>query len=71
MHYAAHPKDNPVDYFWSASFDIPADYPTGTLDYEIVATGKDGATASFKPFPVAPSLVTVTDETVPVISTAS
>ncbi len=71
MHYAAHPKDNPVDYFWSASFDIPADYPTGTLDYEIVATDQNGATASFKPFPVAPSLVTVTDESVPVINQAS
>jgi hypothetical protein len=71
MHFAPHPKDNPVDYFWSASFEIPADYPTGTLNYEIVATDKNGTTASFKPFPVAPSLVTVTDETVPVISKGS
>lgn len=71
MHFAAHPKDNPVDYFWSASFEIPADYPTGTLNYEIVATDANGTTANFKPFPVAPSLVTVTDETVPVISKGS
>lgn len=62
MRYGQHPRDNPTDSFWTTSFDIPADYPTGTLDYEIVATTTDGRTASFKPFDVAPSLLTVTEE---------
>lgn len=62
MRYGPHPRENPTDSFWTTSFDIPADYPTGTLDYEIVATGPDGETASFRPFDVAPSLLTVTDE---------
>lgn len=62
MRYGPHPRDNPTDSFWTTSFDIPADYPTGTLDYEIVATGPDGETATFSPFDVAPSLLTVTDQ---------
>lgn len=62
MRYGPHPRDNPTDSFWATSFDVPADYPTGTLDYEIVATGPDGETASFRPFDVTSSLLTVTDE---------
>lgn len=62
MRYGAHPRDNPTDFFWTTSFDIPADYPTGTLDYEVVASALDGRTTAFKPFDVAPSLLTVTDE---------
>jgi hypothetical protein len=62
MRYGPHPRDNPTDSFWTTSFDIPADYPTGTIDYEVVATAMDGRTATFRPFDVAPSLLTVTDE---------
>lgn len=62
MRYGPHPRDNPTDSFWTTSFDVPSDHPTGTLDYEIVATAADGSTATFKPFDVAPSLLTVTDE---------
>lgn len=71
MHYAGHPHDTPVDYFWTVSFDIPQDYPTGTLSYEVVATAADGRTGSFTPFNVAPSLLTITEETVPVIAAGS
>lgn len=62
MRYGPHPRDNPTDSFWTTSFDVPDDFPTGTLDYEIVATDPDGNTASYKPFDVAPSLLTITDE---------
>ncbi|MDX1619346.1 MAG: hypothetical protein R3320_00045 [Nitriliruptorales bacterium] len=62
MRYGPHPPDNATDFFWTSSFDIPEDYPTGTLDYEIVATSTDGTTGSFTPFNVAPSLLTITDE---------
>lgn len=62
MRYGPHPRDNPTDFFWTTSFDIPADYPTGTLDYEVVVAALDGRTATFRPFDVAPSLLTVTEE---------
>lgn len=63
MRYGPHPSDDPTDFFWTAAFDVPADYPTGTLDYEIVATTPDGTTGTYRPFNVAPSLLTVTEET--------
>jgi hypothetical protein len=47
MRYGPHPRDNATDEFWTAAFDVPADYPTGTLNYEIVATATDGTTATF------------------------
>jgi hypothetical protein len=62
MRYGDHPRDNPTDRFWTTSFDIPEDYPTGSLGYEIVASGAEGRTGSFIPFNVAPSLLTITDE---------
>lgn len=63
MHYGGHPNDNPADFFWTTSFDIPSDYPTGTLSYEIVATDASGRTGNFSQFQVTPSLLTVTEET--------
>ena len=62
MRYGPHPADNATDFFWTTSFDVPKDYPTGTLSYEIVATGADDSTGTFKPFDVAPSLLTITDD---------
>jgi hypothetical protein len=62
MRFGPHPRDNPTDVFWTTAFDVPADYPTGTLGYEVVATGNDGRTGTFTPFNVAPSLLTITDE---------
>jgi len=61
MRYGDHPRDNPTDQFWTGSFDIPQDYPTGTLDYKIVATATDGRIGEYTPFNVAPSLLTITD----------
>lgn len=62
MRFGDHPNDNPTDRFWTAAWDIPEDYATGSVSYEIVATSVDGATTTFAPFQVAPSLLTVTDE---------
>jgi hypothetical protein len=67
MRYAPHPRENPTDFFWTTSFDIPVDYPSGTLNYEIVATTTDGREGSFAPFNVAPSLLTITEETLDTI----
>lgn len=65
MKYGAHPKTPPNEYYWTGSFVIPKDAPTGTMNYSIVATAKDGRTGTFKPFNVATSLLTVIDQTFP------
>ena len=53
------PGDAPTDHFWSTSWAIPEDYPTGSFNYKVVATTTDGATQSWEPFNVKPSLLTV------------
>jgi hypothetical protein len=68
MNYGGHPHDSPLDFFWTVSFDIPESYPTGTLDYSVVATAADGRTGTYKAFPVTPSLLTVTSDVRAVIS---
>jgi hypothetical protein len=40
----------PTDYFWSAAWLIPQDYPTGSLSYRVVATDTQGNTQSWTPF---------------------
>lgn len=40
----------PTDYFWSAAWLIPQDYPTGSLSYRVVATDIQGNTQSWTPF---------------------
>jgi hypothetical protein len=36
-------------WMWDTSWDIPPDYPLGSLDYRIVVTTKDGRTGTFTP----------------------
>lgn len=57
--FGPHPKGKPTDTFWATSWAIPADYPTGTVAYKIVATDLEGRTHSWEPFKVAPSQLTV------------
>ena len=40
----------PLDYFWSAAWLIPQDYPTGSLSYRVVATDTQGNTQIWTPF---------------------
>jgi hypothetical protein len=40
----------PTDYFWSLFWTIPADFPTGSLGYKVVATMKDDSTVTWEPF---------------------
>lgn len=58
-HFGGHPPNKPTDYLWSTSWSIPADYPTGTLDYKVVATALDGTAQSWKPVNTKLSLLTV------------
>ena len=47
---AAFGLSEPTDYFWSAAWLIPQDYPTGSLSYRVVATDMGGNTQSWTPF---------------------
>jgi hypothetical protein len=62
MGYGPHPRQPPQTFYWTASWVVPVDSPTGTLDYEVVATATDGRTGSWEPFAVQASLPTITDE---------
>lgn len=70
MKFAPHPKTDPTDAFWAVSWTVPAEYPTGTVNFTVSANVKGGATAVFEPFNVAPSLLIITDEVVPTIEAA-
>ena len=44
-------------WMWATAWDIPPDYPIGSLDYSILVTTKDGRTAIWKqPALIAPDL---------------
>jgi plastocyanin len=58
--YGGHPGGGtPTDYFWSAPWEIPLNYPTGSLGYEVDATAIDGRVGKFTPFEVASSKLTI------------
>lgn len=57
-HYGPHGKP-PTDSFWSLHWDIPADFPTGSLGYKVIATTMDGTTQLWEPFKRAPTQLTV------------
>jgi hypothetical protein len=48
-HYGPHGMP-PTDYFWSLFWTIPADFPTGSLGYKVIATMMDGSTETWEPF---------------------
>lgn len=68
MRYGPHPRDNPLDYFWTASFDVPESYPSGALAYTVVATATDGRTGTYNQFPIAPAQLKVTEDVRPIIA---
>ena len=59
MHHGNHPPKKSTDSFWAVSWDIPADYPTGSFSYKVVATDSDGKAHTWTPFNVRPSQFTV------------
>lgn len=67
MTYGQHGEDN----FWVVAYPVTEDTPTGTLDYTVTASFGDKK-AEYKPFNVAPSLLTiVSDEVVNASADAS
>jgi hypothetical protein len=45
-------KENPAEFFWTAGFSIPKDYPTGAFNYSVKAVSQDGAIGTFDQFKV-------------------
>ena len=60
--YGPHPKDPPGESFWTTSWVVPKDAPSGTLSYTIIATDSKGRTGEWKPFSTPTSLPIVLDE---------
>jgi hypothetical protein len=60
MHFGPHPPKEKTDYFWSASWVIPKNFPTGSMDYWIaVDWPTEGKTGRWSPFNVGISKLTV------------
>ena len=58
--YGGHPGGGtPTDYFWSVAWEIPLNYPTGSLGYTVTATANDGRTGSYTDFNVSSSQLTI------------
>lgn len=68
MHYGPHPRDNPVDFFWTVGFDVPETYPSGLLAYTVVATANDSRTGTYSQFGVPAAQLAITDEVRPIIA---
>src|SRR5262245_49645344 len=47
--YGGHPPRTPTDFFWTAAWMIPADFPTGSLGYTTTVTDMDGNTVTWEP----------------------
>ena len=48
--FGPHPPRAATDYFWTAIWDIPASYPSGTLTYKAIATDLADNQTSWAPF---------------------
>lgn len=59
MTYAGHPGKQPTDYFWGVLWKVPADYPTGTVDYSVTATANDGRTGKWLDWNLTSSMLTI------------
>ena len=60
LDYGPH-GDPPTDYFWSNSWIVPANYPTGSLGYKVIATLQDDAVVIWEPFTRPASQLTIVE----------
>lgn len=64
-HFAGHggEGDAKADYFWTASWEIPVDYPTGAIEDWVTVELSDGSkTGTSQPFRVSISMMTILEE---------
>jgi hypothetical protein len=47
--YGGHPPRAPEDFFWTAAWMIPKDFPTGTFGYKVTVTDMEGNTQTWEP----------------------
>ena len=59
MTYSGHPGTNPTDSFWGVLWKVPADYPTGTVDYAVTAKSNDGRTGKWVDWNISSSQLTI------------
>ena len=57
--YGGHPSSAPVESFWATSWNVPATYPTGALDYTVVAKDKEGRTGEWHQLKVASAMLQI------------
>jgi hypothetical protein len=60
--YGPHPPPSlgpAADHFWHAVWIIPTNYPSGTFAYKVIATDTDGKAATWEPFKLTASQLTV------------
>jgi len=69
LKFGPHPATEPVDFFWTVSWVVPEGYPSGSLNYTIVATAADGRTATWEQFKVTFAMLIITDDVRAVIAT--
>jgi hypothetical protein len=52
-------KEAPAEFFWTAGFSLPKDYPTGLFNYQLKATAATGAVGTFEQMKVPAAQLTV------------
>ncbi len=60
MEYGPH-GNPPTDYFWANSWVVPANYPTGTLGYKVIATMQDDSVVTWEPFTRPASVLAIVE----------
>lgn len=63
VHYGKHPPQDPVGFYWSFGWAIPANYPTGSITYKVTAVDMHGHTVTFTPFEAKESQLTILADT--------
>jgi hypothetical protein len=60
--YGQHPpRGQAADHFWTAAWQIPTDYPSGSFFYKAVVTDMNGQTHTWEPFKIKTSQFNVVD----------
>jgi hypothetical protein len=57
--FGPHPPDPVAGYYWTYAWTIPADFPTGSLPYKVIATSLGGEVVTFTPFEAPKSQLTI------------
>lgn len=64
MSYAGHGGDEEAgiehtDYFWATGWEVPEDYPLGTIKWWVTAEHKDGRSGRYDPINMVISMLTI------------